>query len=260
MGIDRRSFTALGLAFLALLPGPRLQAQGVLLEGQASARISADSGGVQVGLLYRLLPDSGTRDVPLSLLTPDPVRLTSLTAWLGRGEWGPVAGFSGIEGRDVSAPPGAEGEVLSLREVRAHYREGVFHIPDSVGEGDTLSLGIAYTLEGVRTAGGRLTIPLVAPRWVPVDPAPTTFQARVDVPPGLTVTGSFPTSVLSRPPEGEGGAFEVGLQGVPAALILWTTTGQAPPLTLERGLDLLVVASLLLLGAMGFRALVRKGE
>lgn len=52
----------------------------------------------------------------------------------------------------------------------------------------------------------------------------------------------------------------MGLQGVPSALVLWTTSGEAPILTLERVLDLLVVASLLLLGALGLRFLAGKDE
>jgi hypothetical protein len=79
--------------------------------------------------------------------------------------------------------------------------------------------------------------------------------ARVTVPEGLTVTESFPTSVVGRPRGAEGGVYEVALQGVPSVLLLRVVQGEAPFLNLERALDILVIATLLAMGVAGVRFL-----
>jgi hypothetical protein len=77
----------------------------------------------------------------------------------------------------------------------------------------------------------------------------------VEIPEGLAVTGSFPTSVLARPRGTDGGTFLVGLQGVPAVMSLRVSRSGKGLLTLERGLDALVVLVLLVMGVMGWRYL-----
>jgi hypothetical protein len=187
---------------------------------------------VQVEIEYRILPDSGTRDIPLSVLTPDPTRLTSLAASVGGG--------------DVS---------LTLKELREFYWEGTARLPEGSGSRASVTLRLIYRVEGAWDEGGRVTLPLVTVRWVPQAPTPRTFTASVGVPEGYTITGSFPTSVLNRPKGAEGGTFQVGLQGVPSMLILEVTEGPGPLLSPERILDLLVVVLLLLMGGLGIRYL-----
>jgi hypothetical protein len=196
---------------------------------------------IRVQIAYRILPEPGTGEVPLSALTMEPTRLLGLRASLGGEE------------ADV---PGREGIPLRLGQTRDHFHEGSVRLPEITGpEGARLSLHVGYTVEGAWTKSGTATIPLIVPRWIPADPTPETFLARIDVPEGLTIVESFPTSVLKRPPPGKGGVYEIGLQGVPAMLVLRVVPGAGSFLTLERTLDLLVVLILLGMGALGVRYL-----
>ena len=61
---------------------------------------------------------------------------------------------------------------------------------------------------------------------------------------------------MVRRPEGAGGgSYQVALQSVPSMLILRMAEGEAPFLTLERILDILVVSILLVMGLLGVRFL-----
>lgn len=120
---------------------------------------------------------------------------------------------------------------------------------------DSITLQISYIVEGGWDEDGRATIPLVVPRWVPFEPLPETFTARIAVPEGLTVSSSFPTSVTKKPRPGSEGDYELGLQSVPAMLILRTEPGSGSFLTTERILDLVAILILLLMGASGLRYL-----
>jgi hypothetical protein len=229
-----------GFLSLLLFAGP-LAAQGGLLDARMQVTLPPLGEAIHVQLTYRILPAPGAKEVPLSLLTPEPARVASLRAWLD----GQELAFSG---------QGALG--IHLERTRDHFSEGSVRLPEDVREGrDALSLQLTYTVESPWTKEGRATLPLVVPRWIPDEPTPLTFLANVDVPEGLTIMGSFPTSVLSRPPPGEGGTYEIGLQGVPAMLVLRVVRGEGSLITLERGLDLFVVLILLVMGALGVRYL-----
>ncbi len=222
-------------------PTDPLAAQGVLLDARMQTSLQRVGGAFQVQITYRILPEPGTKEVPLSVLTPEPARILSLQAFLDRQEL------------EVSSE-GASG--FYIEKVREHFSEGSVRLEGNTGEStDPLSLQLIYTVEGAWEEGGRATIPLVVPRWIPAEPTPQTFLATVEVPEGLTIIGSFPTSVLSQPPPGERGAYEIGLQGVPAMLVLRVAQGTGSLLTLERGLDLFVVLILLVMGAFGVRYL-----
>ncbi|MGW8268133.1 MAG: hypothetical protein ACWGSQ_17330, partial [Longimicrobiales bacterium] len=189
---------------------------------------------IPVEMEYRLLPDSGSREVGLTLLSPGSTRLLALRAsWAGG-----------------TLP-------LTLLELRPHYWSGSVTLPTREGErpAPALTLRLTYEVDGGWEGPGRATVPILAVTWVPRDPHPRTFVARVDVPAGVTVTESFPTSVVTRPRGAEGGSYEMALQGVPAMLVLRTVQGEAPFLTLEGILDGFVVAVLLLIGALGVRYL-----
>jgi hypothetical protein len=69
----------------------------------------------------------------------------------------------------------------------------------------------------------------------------------------MRVASTFPTSVLSRPRGDEGGEIVVALQAVPSVLILRTSQAGSPGLTLERALDGVVVAALLVMVFLGIR-------
>jgi hypothetical protein len=169
-----------------------------------------------------------------------------------------------------------ENSVFFLEKVREHYWEGSVGLPSgalpsvglpSVGlpsgttvPRDSITLQISYLVEGGWDEDGRATIPLVVPRWVPFEPLPETFTARIAVPEGLTVSSSFPTSVTRKPRPGSEGNYELGLQGVPAMLILRTEPGSGSFLTVERILDLVVILILLVMGAAGLRYLRGKEE
>jgi hypothetical protein len=187
---------------------------------------------VPVRIIYRFLSGSDQEEFPLTLLSPEPTTLSSLRASLNGG-----------------------GQALTLRPARDHYFQGSIPLTDGETQPeDTVSLEIDYTVDGAWQEG-RATIPLVAPEWVPEQPTPRTFLSQVAVPEGLTVKASFPTSVLARPNSGTAGNYEIGLQGVPAMLLLRVVAGDGPIMTLERGLDLLVVAILGVMVLLGIRYL-----
>jgi len=208
-----------------------------------------EPGPILVVLELEVQPDSGAADLPLTLLTPDDTRLGDL-----RASW---------DGGDLS---------LRILQLRPHYWEGTVRLPgpDVVpGTGypagvtggirsaprSPVTVRIAYRLDGGWEDEGRITVPVPAPAWVPVDPHPETFRARVRVPKGITVTESFPTSVVARPVGSGGGSYEVTLQGMPSMLILRVVLGEAPALTMELLLDGLVVFVLALMGLAGLRYL-----
>ncbi len=167
---------------------------------------------------------------------------------------------------------GSGDPAFRMTEVREHYWEGSIAIPPGV-EAVTDSILVEFSFmveggwegsgagrgdaEGRRGEEGRITVPLVVPRWAPENPGPQTFRARVRIPPGFTVTGSFPTSVLRRPRPGEEGIYEMALQGLPSMLILRVSPGGGAGMTLERGLDVLVILLLLVMAALGWRYLRR---
>ena len=210
-------------------PWGAVAAQGSLLEGRMEVRLPSPGSLVPVAMEYRLLPDTGVREVGLTLLSPGGTRVIAPKA-----SW-------------------AEGPLpLKLLELRPYYWSGTVTLPPG---GGPLSLRITYDVAGGWEESGRVTVPILAAAWVPEDPHPRTFVARVDVPAGVTLTESFPTSVEVRPRGSEGGPYEMALQGVPAMLVLRTVQGDPPFLTLEGILDALVVAALLIMAAVGIRFL-----
>lgn len=220
-----------------LLPGGSAEGQSTLLSARVEVTLPPTSETVRVLETFSLLPDEEEEEIPISVLSPEPSHLSSLQAL--------VAGRILVPSDDAASD-------FRLNQVRRHFWEGRIRIPPELrGGGDSLILQISYLVEGAWEEDGRATIPILVPRWVPGNPLPRTFVARVDVPKGLTITGSFPTSVLNRPRKGEAGNYEIALQGVPAMLILRTATGRTPFLTLELGLDLMVVLSLVVMGALG---------
>ena len=258
MGIGRPLLLSL-LAVLGLgstaTPSPGV-AQGVLLWGEVEVRLPSSPGPVEVTSIFVLRPEPGELHVPLSLLNPRGVHLD----------------FQAVEVRGAeSLLPERMDPSFRLEEVREHYWEGSVRLPAGSEVGpDSTFLQVSYIVEGAwvgseitgRDAGpdghnGRVTVPILVPRWVPTDPKPTTFRARVLVPSGLTVTGSFPSSVLRQPDPGQEGAYEMGLQGAPAMLILRIAQGTGTGFSLEGILDLGVVLILLGMGFLGIRHLRR---
>ena len=211
-------------------------------------------GLVPVVLEYRLLPDPETREVGLTLLSPGDSRLLSM-----RASWA---------GGDLP---------LRLLELRPHYWSGTVTLPARVeaqGEGgergamralspsagEAVTLRLTYDVDGGWEDAGRVLVPILAVSWLPREPHPRTFVARVEVPSGVTVTESFPTSVVERPVGAGGGSYQVALQGVPSMLVFRMVRGEPPFFTLERILDILVVGALLLMGGLGIRFLKGGGE
>jgi hypothetical protein len=200
------------------------EGQGVLLAARLEIEVPTGPGAVHARLALTLLPGDSASTLPLSLLTTEGVR---------------------VEGIRVGDVP------LSLSLLRPHYWRGEVPVD---GEG---TLEIHYSVTGAWEEDGRVTIPIPAPLWTPLDPGPGTFRAVLTVPEGMIVTESFPTSVLRRPPGLEGGELELSLQSVPSMLILRTSQGSAPLVTLPRLLDLTVLFLLLAMGVMGLRYLRR---
>lgn len=229
---------ALGALVFALgalaLPGAAVGAQDALLQGRMEVGLPSPGTPIPVAMEYRLLPDSGSREVGLTLLAPGNTRLLAARAsWAGG-----------------SLP-------LKLLERRPHYWSGSVTLPSGggFGPGDPVSVGLTYEVDGGWEESGRASVPVLAVSWVPRDPHPRTFVARVEVPAGVTVVESFPTSVMERPRGAEGGTYEMALQGVPAFLVLRTVQGEAPFVTLEGILDAMVVLTLLIMAGFGVRYL-----
>lgn len=244
--VGRTSFVLLFISLLLFLPagGAHGQAQGTLLKARVEVGLPTSQSPIPVLSTFTLRPDRSAREIPLSLLSPEPIRLISLSVLM--------------DGREMESNRGEDSEFF-LERVREHYWEGTVQLPPDIpGPRDSVTLQISYVVEGGWGEDRRATIPLVVPRWVPFEPLPETFTARIAVPSGLTITGSFPTSVIQKPEAGTGGNYELGLQGVPAMLILRTEIGDGSLLTLERTLDLFVVLILLMMGAAGVRYLRRK--
>lgn len=253
-GGSRRSLLWIAgtLLFLPGVPAEPLAGQSTIRGAILEADLIQGPGPIPVTLELDVRPDSEAVDLPLTLLTPEDTRLSDL-----RASW---------EGGDLS---------LRVLQLRPHYWTGTVRLPvptetpatgDSGAEARSLepasrspvTLRIAYRVDGGWEGGRRIVVPVPAPTWVPEDPHPGTFRARVRVPEGLTVTESFPTSVVARPDGAEGGTYEVALQGMPSMLVLRVAQGEAPALTLEGVLDVLVVMVLVLMGLAGLRYL-RKG-
>ncbi len=212
----------------------QLQGQDRLLKGELAVELPPAQAPVPVSLAYVFHPGPGATEVEFTLLAPGSTAIRALEA-----RWG-----------DGRLP-------LRLDEIRPRYWTGALPLP-AVGQ-PSLSLQIDYLVERAWGDDGRIVLPLITPVWVPQDPHPRTFVARITVPPGLTVIESFPTSVVARPETAGGGRYEIALQGVPAMLVLRIVPGEAPFLTLERVLDILVVTLLLVMGALGLRYLRREG-
>jgi hypothetical protein len=170
----------LGTLLLGALPHP-LPAQGVLLDARMELSLAPTEGSLQVGITYRLLTAEEAAEIPLSLLTPGSTHVDSLRASMAGGAGGEP---------EVKLPAPLPGVI------RKHYWEGSVPLPAGRREaGDTLVLRFIYTVGGVSRDGGRVEVPILAVRWNPQVPAPRTFLATVGLPPGISVTGSFPTSV-----------------------------------------------------------------
>lgn len=242
--VRRSSLVLLSISLLLCVPADAAQGQGTLLKARTEVDLPTSQIPIPVLSIFTLRPDRGAREIPLSLLSPEPIRLLSLRVLM--------------DGREMESDRG-EDSAFFLERVREHYWEGSVQLPPgNPGPRDSITLQISYAVEGGWKDHRRATIPLVVPRWVPFEPLPETFTARIAVPEGHTVTGSFPTSVTEKPEAGRAGNYELGLQGVPAMLILRTEIGNGPLLTLERILDLCVVLVLLIMGAAGVRYLRRK--
>ena len=199
--------------------------------------LSQPGDPIKAEITYGVRPGFEADQIPVSALVQAPARLTDLQAFL--------------DGREM-----ADDSSSFLQASREHFFEGSLPLHEEGGGGGTThSLEITYRVDGAWTKEGRVTVPLVVPRWIPYEPSPSTFLAEVDVPAGFTVVGSFPTSVLRKPAPGTQGVFEVGLQAVPAMLVLRVKEGTGSWVTLERSLDAFVVLVLLAMGVVGLRYL-----
>ena len=250
--LSRGAFLTSGAVLCCLLAWGNLGAQGVLLEARTQVHLPAPEGVARVEVSYLVRPREGATEIPLSQLTPGPLRIESLRASLNPDL---ISEDMLSSGEDATR---GDGEIpgFELALVRNHYWGGAAPIPPDLSrEGNTLALTFNYEVHGAWSGVGRADIPLVVPLWIPADPTPETFQASIQLPPGYSVSSSFPTSPVSRASLPPGQPFELGLQAVPAVLVLRITPGEPPLFTLEGSLDVMVLFILLAMGIMGFRSL-----
>ncbi len=241
------------LGLLALFhPSAPLQGQGSLLEARVEVHLPADEAPIPVEIVYRLRRDSAGVPVPLSMLVPESVEVTTLRAALDRESPGPPQVPWSVPGSEVAG--------FRMNPTRIHYWEGSVPLPWSPSDvGDVFALRFSYRVSVGTGNDGRIELPLVVPLWVPDRATPETFLATVEVPAGARVVGSFPSSVVARSPRREEGVLEIGLQGVPSMLVLRLSRGDEAFLTLEGWLDLAVILVLLAMTVAGVGYLRRGG-
>jgi hypothetical protein len=205
-------------------------------QARLEATIPDRRESVPVRLEFLVLPSPSTRAMPVTVLQMDPARLSPLQV--------------SVDGRGVE---------VRMREERRRFFAGEIPLPGGGPGGAPVEVVAQYDVLDGWDEGGKLVLPVVAPGWTPTDPGPRSFVATLRIPPGMRVASTFPTSVLSRPRDSEGGEILIGLQAVPSILNLRASMAGSPGLTLERALDGFVVVTLLVMAFLGIRFIRRPG-
>jgi hypothetical protein len=211
---------------------------GSVLKADVRVTLPPPGGSARVQLSYKLRPDPGSREVPVSLLAPDPAVLLFLRVFYGADE------------------PGA---AVDLRGVRDFYSEGEIPLPSTEGAvSDTVTLTFTYAVQRAWDRVDRAVIPLVVPTWVPDQPDPRTFEATIQPPPGYVVTSTFPTALGGTDPSDPTGSVSLSLQAVPAFMVIRVADAMEKGVTLEEWLDYLVLGLLAAMAFLGFLYLKRR--
>lgn len=213
-------------------------------------RVGAESVGAdpRVELEYRLRVPAATEEIPLRGLAFAGTDVSEVEAWL--------------DGRPVD---------VRLRRSRPLVRSGAIRLPpaggaagtgdDAAGDRRVRVLRLAYRVEGPPGQGaGRsfdLRVPVLRVDWPPSGSGEGTFRGEVVVPSDARVTDRLPTVPMSREAAGERAVYRFQLPAVPSIIRLRGRMGPSPGLTLGQWVDLSVLATLALLGLLGWRLLRR---
>jgi hypothetical protein len=113
--------------------------------------------------------------------------------------------------------------------------------------------------DAVLRDGTRLDIraPILLVDAAPASAGDRFFDAELLLPPGITVTESFPTVPRTRVAAAGGARYTIAMQVVPSLLRWRATDGPAPWLSFEARVDLFLLIGIAALAAFGARALAR---
>lgn len=133
-------------------------------------------------------------------------------------------------------------------------------LPAAPEQGADIELRLSYTVPGAGTADGdKLTVE--TPVMTPAIPASTTasglFTASVVLPPGYRYVEGFPANPDQVDSGGDRTSIHYDVPSPTALLRVVSTSGDAPLLTLERGVTLALVVALLLGGGVLYLSFTR---
>jgi len=190
-------------------------------------------GSATVEVAYLLVVPAAVSEVPLTVLSPEPVAVADLVVAGAEGPWR-----------------------VDLPLSETVQRTGVARVPPA-DSARRLELRIRYTVRAAATLVGRdarYVVPVVAVGWPPPNPLPGTFRASVQLPAEMVAYEAFPT-VLAGLGGGAAGPDAVALElsVLPAYVSLRARRGGAPLLTVPRVVDGSLMALLLILGIVGWR-------
>jgi hypothetical protein len=127
--------------------------------------------------------------------------------------------------------------------------------------GRAIELVLRYTVVGAVAAEDRrldVRVPLLLVDAAPASSDDGFFSAELHVPSGIAVVESFPTVPLRQDTAPAGTRYALVLPAVPSLLRWRATDGPAPLLSFVAGVDLFLLALILVLAGFGTRALLRR--
>ena len=165
---------------------------------------------------------------------------------------GPTAVAATVDGRDADVDlTGGAGAAFA----------GTIVPRTDLAVGRAVELVLRYTVVGAATVEERrldVRVPLLLVDAVPASSDDGFFSAELHVPPGIVVVESFPTVPLRLDTTAAGSRYALVLPTVPSLLRWRATDGPAPLLSFVAGVDLFLLAVILVLAGFGTRALLRR--
>lgn len=213
-------------AAVFLLPvwAAEASAQSTLQRASMAASRSDGQRGWHVELEYTVSPD-GASSVPLSVLRLDGARLENVRYTAG-------------ESAHVSlALPAGGGRVTAAIPLEPQLR------------GQT-SVRLAVSYDVLDVDSQRVTLPVLAVMWPPIDRGAAMFTARLQLDPARSAWDAFPATL--RALDRDAGVWIAELHVIPAMLTFRSGAG-ATPLSLAAALEAAVLILLALFSFAGWR-------
>jgi len=232
-----RNGPALATLVLAAALASGAAAQDRAAGGVVSAVMEVDltdpRGSAVVEVTYSLAVPAAVSEVPLTVLSPQPVAVEDLVVEGAEGPWR-----------------------VDLPLSETVQRTGVARVApaDSARQ---LELRIGYSVRGAAAIvrrDVRYVVPVVAVDWPPPNPLPGTFRASVRLPRDMVAFEAFPTALAGfGGGAADAGAVALELSVLPAYVSLRARRGGAPVVTIPRVVDGSLIALLLVMGLVGWR-------